>query len=52
MYGSRNGIARKESPKNYFLASVQGKFGGYIDILRFTWYKYCLKNSTISEEYN
>jgi hypothetical protein len=52
LYGSTNGIQKKESPKNYFLAYVQGKSGGHIDSLRFTWYKYCLKNSTISENDN
>jgi len=50
LYGSTNGIQKKESPKNYFLAYAQGKCGGYVDSLRFTWYKYCLKNSTIIEE--
>lgn len=49
LYGSRNGIQKNESPLNYFLAYVQGRAGGHIDSLRFTWYKYCLKNETITE---
>ncbi len=52
LYGSTNGIRKVESPNNYFLGYVQGQDGGYIDSLRFTWYKYCLKNSTISENDN
>lgn len=49
LYGSTNGIRKEESPKNYFLAYAQGRAVGFIDSLRFTWYKYCLKNATIIE---
>ena len=50
LYGSTNGVHKEESPKNHFLTYPQGKAGGHIDSLCFTWYKYCLKNSTIMEE--
>ena len=50
LYGSTNGIQKEESPKNYFLAYAQGRAIGLIDSLRFTWYKYSLKNATIVED--
>ena len=50
LYGSTNGVYKAESPKNHFFAYAQDKAGGHIDSFRFTWYKYCLKNSTIMEE--
>lgn len=47
LFGTANGTENKESFENYFVGYVQGKSGGYIDSLRFTWYKNCLNNSTV-----
>jgi hypothetical protein len=50
LFGSTNGTQKSESFDNYFLGYVQGKAGGYIDSLHFTWYRYCLKNSKVFEQ--
>jgi hypothetical protein len=49
LFGSTSARNKTESLTNYFLGYVQGKAIGYIDSLRFTWYKYCSKNSLIIE---
>lgn len=48
-FGSQNGTERKETFKDYSLGFVHGKSGGYVDCLRFVWYKYCSKNSLVFE---
>jgi hypothetical protein len=48
LFGSTNGTQKRESFDDYFLGYVEGKAGGYIDSLRFTWYRYCYKNSIMS----
>jgi hypothetical protein len=48
-FGSQNGTERKETFKDYSLGFVYGKSGGYVDCLRFVWYKYCSKNSLVFE---
>ncbi len=48
-FGSQNGTERKETFKDYSLGFVYGRSGGYIDCLRFVWYKYCSKNSVVFE---
>ena len=49
LYGSSKGRNQTEAYKNYFLAYVHGKGGGYVDSLRFTWYKYTFNNASITE---
>ena len=47
MFGFANNKSKTESFPGYYLAYVEGKDGGFIDSLRFTWYKYHLKNSPV-----
>lgn len=47
LFGSNNGTRKSEAPAGYFLGYAQGKAGGYIDSLRFMWYKYSLKNASV-----
>jgi hypothetical protein len=40
---------KTEKYENYVVGCAQGKYGAYIDSLRFIWYKYTSKNSPICQ---
>ena len=48
-FGVHSGKITQEKVNGYFIGFVYGKSGGYIDCLRFVWYKYTSKNSIIPE---